>query len=317
MPAMKAPSPSGKKEPEDIFADLDHGSGSASAPAQVFDVPERKSPLKLILITIAILVIVAAGGVSAWYFLIRSEPPAEVGTPLPSANSPVVTAEPEPVVETPIAQPGDQQTPPPPVAPPPNAPPPQPVGTPALQPTEAPDSDSDGLSDPEEAVLSTDPALPDTDSDTFTDGAELMSGYDPAAQRTSLESSTHFHAVTIANAWSVLLPITWTVGLDAAAPGDYAIQTGTPTAFTVHVGQKDPSMSFTDWLASNDPTADPSVLRSLTTRAGYSAFEAINRLSAYIVTDTSVIVIHYRVNTASSYDYRALYDYVIQTIRQL
>lgn len=315
---MKAPAPSGKKEPEDIFADLDHGSGPAPAPAPVFDVPERKSPLKLILITLVILVLVAAGGVAVWYFLIRSETPAGVETPSSSSNPPVVTAESEPVVEVPVVQPEDQPAPPT-TTPPPNVPPPQPVGTPAIQPqpTEAPDTDNDGLSDPEELALSTDPTQRDTDHDGFTDGAELMSGYDPAAERTSLESSTHFHALTIANAWSVLLPTGWTVGLDAAAPGDYAIQTGTPTEFTVHVGQKDPTTTFNDWLATNDPTADPSVLRSITTRAGYPAWESLNRLVTYIVTDTSVLVIHYRVNAATSYDYRAIYDYVIQTIRQL
>ena len=41
------------------------------------------------------------------------------------------------------------------------------------------DSDSDGLSDSEEALYRTDPHNPDTDEDGYSDGVEVKSGYDP------------------------------------------------------------------------------------------------------------------------------------------
>lgn len=41
------------------------------------------------------------------------------------------------------------------------------------------DSDSDGLTDEEEATYGTDPFNPDTDGDGYTDGDEVAAGYDP------------------------------------------------------------------------------------------------------------------------------------------
>lgn len=41
------------------------------------------------------------------------------------------------------------------------------------------DSDSDGLTDKQEALYGTDPKKPDTDGDGYTDGQEVQSGYNP------------------------------------------------------------------------------------------------------------------------------------------
>ena len=45
--------------------------------------------------------------------------------------------------------------------------------------TEFPDSDNDGLSDPEERLYGTDPSNPDTDGDGVSDGDEVANGTDP------------------------------------------------------------------------------------------------------------------------------------------
>ena len=48
-----------------------------------------------------------------------------------------------------------------------------------VAPSSAADTDGDGLSDAQEALLGTDPLNPDTDGDGFSDGAEVASGSDP------------------------------------------------------------------------------------------------------------------------------------------
>jgi len=62
--------------------------------------------------------------------------------------------------------------------------------TPAVTPSETPspppdpslDSDSDGLTDLQEAQLGTDPNKADTDGDGFSDGQEVKAGYNPLGQ---------------------------------------------------------------------------------------------------------------------------------------
>ena len=53
------------------------------------------------------------------------------------------------------------------------------AGTPAPTPDTGPDSDGDGLSDSEEAVLGTDPLNADSDGDGVSDGDEVDAGTDP------------------------------------------------------------------------------------------------------------------------------------------
>jgi hypothetical protein len=314
----------GKKEPEDIFSGLDTG-GDTPEETHAMDMePEhRSSSMKLIVFALIIFFAVAGAGAAVWYFLIREQPsPTGILAPT-STTSPVVTAENEPVVETPPALPPEPET----TTPPPNIPPPQsittstqetPTGpTPPTQPTEAADTDGDGLSDPEEAVLGTDFTMADSDGDGFTDGSELQNGYDPAATSLTITNSPRYRTVQIGNGEAILdvyLPTAWTVGVDTATGGN-VIQTGTPTDFAIRGALRPAGMTFTEWLASNDPSADPSAMRQFTTRSGYVAHMSFDRLHSYVEVQGFIFAITYRSGTATTYDYRALYDYVVQTIR--
>jgi hypothetical protein len=79
-----------------------------------------------------------------------------------------------------LGQPGTTPTPTAtwtPTATPTSTPTPTATWTPTATPTPCPDTDGDGLTDCEEAVLGTDPLKPDTDGDGCTDGQEV--GLDP------------------------------------------------------------------------------------------------------------------------------------------
>ena len=52
------------------------------------------------------------------------------------------------------------------------------------------DTDQDGLSDSDEALLGTDPQNPDTDGDAIIDGWEVQLGDDPLSPRYSLVSNS-------------------------------------------------------------------------------------------------------------------------------
>lgn len=330
MPSMPSPAPakpmstgSLKKEPEDIFSGLDTGNDAPADMGGMEMEPERhSSPVKFIAVALIIILVVAGLGAAAWYFLIR-EQPSESGIVTPTTTTPtVVTSDSEPIIETPPVlppEPGTEATP--------NLPPPDsittsttptvPTAPPAIQLTEALDTDGDGLSDPEETAVGADMTMPDSDGDGFTDGSELQNGYDPAATKLTVSGSSRFHEIMLGAGsvnLGVFVPAAWTVGPLIASTGETPILTGTPTEFTVMSSQRPAGSDFADWLASNDPTVDPSSLRQFTTRAGYTAHMSLDRLHTYLEIRDYVFVITYK-TSGSSYDYRALYDFIIQTIR--
>ena len=63
-------------------------------------------------------------------------------------------------------------------------------GTPGGPPSPDTDSDGDGLTDSQEAVIGTDPNNPDSDGDGSGDGAEIAAGTDPLDARSRFEIAT-------------------------------------------------------------------------------------------------------------------------------
>ncbi len=317
----KPPAPSGKKEPEDIFADLDQSAGLDIADAPQASMPEeRSSSKKIIFAVIGAVLVLGIGGASAWYFMFRSKAPAVISEQPPVQTSPIVTAQPEPVVEAPVALP-NQPASAPVVTPPPNVPVPQPIeNTSSAQPvqiTEATDGDRDSLSDAEEAVLGTNASVVDSDGDGYGDGEELRSGYDPASAKLAVTSSPYFHSVAVGKDWGVFLPSSWIVDGTGASTGDYVVQTGTPTSFAIHIDTKSVSATFADWLAVAYPAIDANTLKPLTSKLGYTLWQNVDKTVSFVVRDEEVLVIRYQLNAATEYAYRALYQHIVQTIKYL
>lgn len=327
--ASSAPfAPSGKKEPEDIFADIDKPEQASSAPMMVTPpAPMHRSPMKGILIALIVVIVLGGAGFATWYFLIREPSSTTVGTTtqpkqvIPTTSEPIIeqppVTEPTPppiITPTPVA--ATTETEPEPVTIPPpgtNIPPPE-----SIQPTlvvpvpvEATDSDADGLSDVEESLLGTNPTMPDSDGDGFADGAEVASGYDPAMPRSVLSMSTQLRKATIGTDWSTFVPTAWVLGSDIV-PGDYALQTGSSATMAFHFGTLAASQSFVEWLRANEPTVVATDLRSFQTKQGNAAWQTTDRLTTYIVSGTRLVRIRYQLNGAPSYDFRALYDVMVE-----
>ncbi|MFA6603610.1 MAG: hypothetical protein WCT10_02065 [Patescibacteria group bacterium] len=182
------------KEPVDIFAEVDKprpvqpaGSG-VPAPQAAYSA----GPNKLLLGLVGVIVLAAIGG-GAYFFLNRSQAPAPAA-PTDQAAATDVEAQPtQPEAQEPQPEPAAPQAPEP--------QPQEPIVPPAVE-TAPIDSDGDGLSDMEEAQLGTDPQAvdtdndgltdfeevrqyktdpkkPDTDGDGYLDGAEVKAGYNP------------------------------------------------------------------------------------------------------------------------------------------
>ena len=78
------------------------------------------------------------------------------------------------------------------------------------------DTDSDGLSDAEEALLGTNPAKADTNGNGFSDLTELRNGYDPIRAGVRLSSSSAVMFYNFNNVATLVYPSTWSATEDAA-----------------------------------------------------------------------------------------------------
>lgn len=315
-PAPAEPGSSRPKEPEDIFSGMDDEERRSGQVAEAMQtVSERKGSVgKSIGIFFIVLLIVAVAAAALWYFLIR--------------EAPLPTFEPESaadvIVETPPTLPPEQTVPP--TLPPPEAieteepapvvPEPEaPVVVPEAAAVPAPDTDNDGLTNPEETVFGTSILIADSDQDSFTDAEEVRNGYDPAAPGSRLEQSGRFRFVEFQELWRVLLPVSWTLLSDPVIPADILIETATPNTVGIHVDQKPLEMPFSDWLASTDPSTDPDALLSFISKAGVAGWRTPDGRTVYLASGTMVLVARYRTGGSGSIDYPIIFEHMIQTVQ--
>lgn len=307
-----------KKEPEDIFADLDGTERESTMVTATAPLAPRRhgSVVKTLVTVVMVLLVFGGAGYAVWAFLIAPKPTTVVTTPTTNQPAPAVT---QPIVEVPPTLPVEEPTATAPVTtPPPGAtiPTPQPIveNPQTVTPTEGIDSDGDGLTDAEEVLIGSDPIRTDSDGDGYPDGSEFANGYDPAAPSASLAASTHFVRGTIGGLWPLSVPVSWTITTDNSVPGDYALLTGTPASFSFHLSQKSEQQVFTEWLAQNEPTVTPTELQAFMTKAGIPAWQTADRMTTYLAQGTNVLVVRYLLNGAPTYDFRDLFEHIVQTI---
>jgi len=316
-----------KKEPEDIFQDLD---AANEVPDKAL-VPEYAAapsgpPLKLIGLIVGGLVVLGGFGFAAWFFL--GKPKATVEEVLPEA------------VQTPVEQ---IETPPPASQPPVTAPPPganipapesiakppepaatdtiqvptaQPAAEPAVAansaPVEGADADQDMLTDAEEALLGTDPASKDSNSNTYADGIEVGNLYDPLVKGSPLEKSAKLKWLE----WEsirVLAPTGWSIMTDPLRPGVAIVDTGTAARFTLLQKKNDlGNLSLRGWLAL--PDTDKS-MKPLKPKAGWEALQTADGLTTYVAVNGTIVIMAYELNGAPAYDLRSLFALLANSLQ--
>lgn len=199
-----------------------------------------------------------------------------------------------------------------PPAAPPNIPLPEAVqagGTAVLKP--ALDTDQDGLSNSEEAVLGTDPTKKDSDGDGFADGSEVASGYDPSAAKRRLMDSAYLKSETV-GAMDFLIPKTWE--RKAGLGGTIQILTGTPAAVTVSMEPFATRQSLMDWVVSQQPGSMASDFSAGKTVSGADVVYSKDGLTAWVLLGNTVYQFRYSTNGAESLDFGTIFKEII--IRQ-
>lgn len=323
VPPVGAPvaqtSMKGKKEPEDIFSGLDQGqsTGPSSAPPLMDEHPKRPFPIMAALIIVVAIMILAGGGYGVWMFFFTPKPttpPVVETTPTVPAQSPIPAppAAPTPTIETP--PPAASETP---VTTPPagvNIPAPTPITppTPEAPPAQAAvpgtDTDADGLTDVEERLYGTGPAVTDTDADGYTDGSEVRNLFSPLAKGAALSTEGYMQTVSW-NGWSFLTFTSWSFVQNAENDQAASLATGTGTRFNFLVRPNSSRTPLAEWASANSEGA-----RSFKTKGGFDALQTADGLTTYVAKDDTVLVVSYDLGGEASYEYRASYDMLLNSL---
>lgn len=186
------------------------------------------------------------------------------------------------------------------------------------------DADSDGLTDVEEAVFTTDPSKPDTDSDGFIDGkqvrsdgtvvGELALGYNPAGTG-SLEGSTIVkRGESAIKEYSLLMPAPWTLTTDSNGGVLINPTQSTTEFFQVRVYDNPNQQSPKEWYKTNSPSSNTDNLKTAAVN-GLEGIYSDDLSTAYLFKDTKVYGLTYNTGSLSQVNYRTTFDMMVTSFR--
>ncbi|MDO8581484.1 MAG: hypothetical protein Q7S16_01285, partial [bacterium] len=208
----------------------------------------------LIMWGIIALVVLGGGGLAA-FLLIPGKPkpvsePQSIATP-----EPVPEPQPEPV-PAPVTEP----------VLPPVAAEPSPQPTPTIDVASSMDTDSDGLTDVEEVLYTTDSAKADMDGDGYLDGQEVVNLYNPTgnAPIRIADSKLVTRYTNPVFGYTILYPTSWTVrALDDKNPREVLFTAATGEFIQVIVDDNSEGLTASQWYAKQFPDVLPESLERI------------------------------------------------------
>ncbi|KAA0206839.1 fibronectin type III domain-containing protein [Candidatus Uhrbacteria bacterium] len=178
------------------------------------------------------------------------------------------------------------------------------------------DSDSDGLTDVEEAVYGTDPRVPDSDRDGFLDGNEVFHLYNPAAAApVRLLDSGLVEPFVSPAGWSIYVPRGWTATLDENDGSRATIRTGQGEVFRISIEDNPNGASLVDWYTARHAGVAPSQLREIFTKGGLEGLLGPDRMDANFDWDGKIFVLTYDNANKPFIQFRTTYEMLLNSLR--
>lgn len=175
------------------------------------------------------------------------------------------------------------------------------------------DSDADGLSDKEEAIIGTDPVKPDSDGDGYSDGDEVNVLYDPTGVGKLVDNKNIAIYKNLANNYNVLHPSAWTV---EKVDGDNSlIFMSADGQFFQIVSQANPkNQTIEDWYKNQ---FNLTVINTNNTIAGsgWTGIKSEESLSVYLADNLlkNIYVLSYAPGSDKIIDYTRLFAIFVKT----
>ncbi|MBP9869002.1 hypothetical protein KBC59_00375 [Patescibacteria group bacterium] len=184
---------------------------------------------------------------------------------------------------------------------------PPPAPEPAKLPPAGLDTDSDGLTDLEEALYASDAKNPDSDNDGFLDGNEVFHLYNPGGLAPGRLIDAKLVAQVDAPAdWSIMIPTTWKAEL--AGDGASAIlTTGRSESFRISIENNPEGKSVLDWYLATHPEADASFVLKYRSKRGYEGIIGADQLTTYLPWGSKIFVVRYDLAEQPFINFRTSY----------
>ncbi|MCW1892124.1 MAG: fibronectin type III domain-containing protein [Candidatus Uhrbacteria bacterium] len=170
------------------------------------------------------------------------------------------------------------------------------------------DSDSDGLTDLEEALFGTEKLVNDTDHDSFLDGNELFHLYNPSSgSNARIVDSSLVKPVQSPVGWKLFVPTVWQATVDSDGM-KAVISTGHGETFEGYLLANPDKKPLMDWYLAEHPGVLSSQVKAFTTKSGLSGIEGIDQLVAYFQWGDMIFVFEYKLNGLPFVNFRMSYE---------
>ncbi len=179
------------------------------------------------------------------------------------------------------------------------------------------DSDSDGLTDVEEELFGTDPALPDTDGDKYSDSHEVYNVYNPAGKEPEkiIDSGAVKDFDNPVFGYKIYYSRPWALGVVDDTYRDVLFSTITGENIEVRVVDKAPGANFADWFAAWAPSEQFNDLIPFTSVFKQAGWRRSDYLVYYFDDGSRVYVIAYHTTDSSVVNYRTVIKMVARSFR--
>ncbi|MDP3245197.1 MAG: hypothetical protein Q8M83_06105 [bacterium] len=285
-------------------------------PERFYAAPGKGLSAKMIFImAVSALFVLVVGG-ATWYFTGSLRQPVQESAPIAVVEPSVPTEEVPPAQETPTepevpasaAPTSMEETPMESEQPTPE--------TPVAALSRGQDTDSDGLTDLEEELFSTNSTLPDTDGDGYLDGHEAFYLYNPAGiaperledagLATRFENSEFFY--------EILFPAKWKSAKDDGNNGKVSFQSATGEYIAVMVKENKENLSLEDWLKNQVGEKNISDLQPVTTRSGMTGLISNDKTTAYFLGQGVIFAIYYDLAGKSVMEYTRVFEMMVNSL---
>ena len=192
--------------------------------------------------------------------------------------------------------------------------PPAPLQAPTLPP-DGLDSDSDGLTDVEEAMYTSNPHLPDTDGDGYLDGNEVFNLYSPTVKAPStLLGQANMQVVSSTIGWQTILPKVWIIETTSTS-SDVRAHTLTGESFVFRIEANANKQEIHGWLLTQKGIRADQITELQSNKFKVPFYLGPDRMTAYIPWEDRVLVVTYQLGTQTFVNYRTTFGLILNALR--